>query len=91
MNGRCPHDHVQFCPLYVVAHEQRAELLRLTCCSGDMLMEGCAVERGTMDYRRQVALVASIDPRMVATVRFNEEARAAKDQKARNLRLAGIH
>lgn len=87
MSTQCPHEHIQYCPLYVIAHDGRH--YALTCIRG--VDDGpCEVERGKMDYAAAVEQVRRADPRMVAIVAFNEQNHEARAQRARNMRLAGV-
>ena len=47
--SKCPHDRVEQCPLYIASHTGHG----LGCDDG-RLEEGCAVERGLMDYDEAV-------------------------------------
>lgn len=83
----CPHQNIAFCPLYVAAHD--GEMGVNGCDDGRLDEGGCAVARG-MDYAAAVGRLMATDPRLVAQLRWNEEAAEIKAQRARNLRLAGI-
>lgn len=82
----CPHKNIQFCPLYVAAHMQNAN-----GCDDGRLGEGeCGVARG-QSYERSVAALVAVEPRLVAELRFSEEAADSKQQRARNMALNRIH
>jgi hypothetical protein len=81
----CPHERIQHCPLYVESHNVRG----LGCVDD---MEGpCRVERGEMKYAAAVARVRAIDPRLIAQCEWSESNAVRSEQRARNMRLAGIH
>ena len=82
----CPHLKIQYCPLYVAAHDAR---LGISCDDGRLHEGGCAVDRG-MGYAAQVTRLNLAAPQMVAILRFNEENDARNAQRARNMRSAGI-
>lgn len=84
----CPHDRVQFCPLYVAAHDAR--FAGLSCEDGRNDGTGCAVERGRKRYARAVAAVRAIDAQLVAQCAFAEMAHDIQEQRARNMRLNGV-
>jgi hypothetical protein len=85
MTRSCPHERIQYCPLYVESHYARG----LGCV--DDPCGDCLVTRGKMDYAAQVEVVRAVDPRMIAQLAFAEQAAASREQRARNMRLAGIH
>jgi hypothetical protein len=82
---RCPHDRIEHCPLYVESHNTR-----LMGCVDDVA-EPCVVERGKRKYEKLLANLSVADPRLIAMCRFSEEASKVREQRARNLRLNGIH
>ncbi|MNY71971.1 hypothetical protein D3C86_2104220 [compost metagenome] len=60
-------------------------------CDDGRLGEGeCGVARG-QSYERSVASLAAIEPRLVAELRFSQEAEESKLQRARNMALNRIH
>lgn len=84
----CPHKNIVHCPLYIASHDGDP---RMNGCDDGRLDEGgCAVDRG-MDYAVAVGRISGVDPRLVAQLRWNEEAEEFKAQRARNMRAAGIH
>ena len=84
----CPHRFVQDCPLYAAAHNPELK----GCDDGALdLFEGCAVDRGVLDYATAVGAVIAAAPRLVAQLQWNEQKRERVEQAARNLRLNGIH
>lgn len=84
----CPHKNIVHCPLYLASHDGDP---RMSGCDDGRLDEGgCAVDRG-MDYAAAVGRLSAFDPRLVAQLRWNEEAAEIKAQRARNMRAAGLH
>lgn len=84
----CPHADIRFCPLYLALHD--AELVGLGCDDGRLGgLEGCAVARG-LDYAPAVERLRARAPRLVAEAAFFEEAAAARAQRLRNMRAAGL-
>jgi len=56
----CPHSRIEFCPLYVAAHEAGGN----GCDDGRLGEGGCAVSRG-MDYGRQLASLSAANRALV--------------------------
>lgn len=83
---KCPHENVQFCPLYVAGHEAG-----LPTCMGKWDFEGCDVEHGRADYGQLVAQLFRHDPQMIAERAEAEWQAEAKAQRQRNVRAAGLH
>ena len=83
----CPHPDIRFCPLYIAAHI--ADEGYHGCDDGRLDEGGCAVDR-TMNYAEAVERLRIVDPRLVATLAFLEEAEEARQQRNRNMRAAGI-
>lgn len=83
---KCPHGNIVHCPLYVAAHEGDG----LGCDDGHMGFEGCAIDRGA-DYNQMVAKLCRKNPAMVRECADRENAELARQQRARNMRAAGIH
>jgi hypothetical protein len=83
----CPrHRNIIYCPLYVGMHMPGGP-----SCWHERLPENlCAVALGA-DYDQLVATFAAKHPREYATLKFNEAAAESKEQRARNMRAAGIH
>lgn len=86
--GRCPHAKIQYCPLYVGMHIAGAP----SCWpkKGDPEMDGCAVEQGE-PYEELVAKFFRAHPDEFAAVTLAERKDEALDQRARNMRTAGLH
>lgn len=89
IRDKCPHEHIQYCPLYVAAHDPK--LLRWTCIDAGAADGHCAVGRGKADYELRYAAIAQADADMVGMCELGEAARYAKEQRANNMRLNGIH
>ena len=79
----CPHANIIFCPLYVVSHGGDPS----GCVTGNWA-EGCAVQRGEMNYAREVA---GCPARLVAALKWREDAERLKAQRNLNMRLNGVH
>ena len=85
---KCPHDRIQYCPLYVGMHIAGGP----SCWPKDNNPEenGCAVDQGA-DYGKLVAKFAAQHPREYAECTFGEQANEVKEQRSRNMVLNGIH
>lgn len=83
--ANCSHADIRFCPLYIAAHMGNG----FGCDDGRLDKGTCAVSR-SLCYAEAVECLRAAEPRMVATLAFEEEAEAAKQQRARNMRAAGI-
>ena len=86
MTQRCPHEHVQFCPLYVAGH-----VVGLPTCMGQWDFDGCDVHHGRADYCQLVGELFRADPKLVAECAMGEERFEVGEQRARNMRSAGLH
>lgn len=84
--GRCPHDRVQDCPLYVAGHVPGLP----TCMTGDWAY-GCSVERGEAAYARLIQACRVAAPRLVAECEWSADLHQRSEQRRRNLRAARIH
>jgi hypothetical protein len=83
---KCPHERVQYCPLYVAGHAAG-----LPTCMGQWDYDGCDVDHGREDYGQLVAQLHRVAPDIIKE-RAEEEYRAASaEQRKRNMRAAGIH
>lgn len=83
----CPHRDIRFCPLYVAAHD--GELSQLGCIAGEWA-EGCRVDQGA-DYTHAVAVLDGKAPRFTAELRWRQMVVDRQEQRARNMRAAGVH
>lgn len=88
MSRGCPHKHKQFCPLYVALHDPEA--VRFGCDDGE-IWNGCAVDRGKLDYQERLARLSAAHPRLVAIVEFNDQAERDRQQRRRNQTMNGVH
>lgn len=86
MTKRCPHTDIRFCPLYHAAHMDGG----FGCDDGRLDEGGCAVSRG-WSYARALARLDAAMPRIVAEMRWKEEAAEGRLQRDRNMRLLGLH
>ncbi|MQB09681.1 hypothetical protein DXT96_07410 [Agrobacterium sp. ICMP 6402] len=86
MKQRCPHADIRFCPLYHAAHMDGS----FGCDDGRLDEGGCAVARGWA-YDRAVARLDAAMPRLVAELRWKEEAAEDRLQRDRNMRFLGLH
>lgn len=84
---RCPHNQVQFCPLYIAAHVPGAG----GCDDGRIDDGRCAVDRGRLAYAARVARLRITNPGLVEEAEWRESAARALEQRARNRRLNGLH
>ncbi len=87
-NGKCPHDRIQYCPLYVGMHIAGGP----SCWpkKGDPEMDGCAVEQGE-PYEELVAKFFRAYPEEFAAVTLAEREYEKREQRSRNLANNGIH
>jgi hypothetical protein len=83
---KCPHERVQYCPLYVAGH-----VVGLSTCMVKWDFDGCDVDHGRADYGQLVAKLFRQDANMVAECALGEERAMAAEQRKRNMRAAGVH
>ena len=83
---RCPHDDVQFCPLYVASNVGAGG-----CDDGNLARMSCAVDRGTINYSKEVAKLAKTDKQLINDCDDREWRAQSKAQRKRNMRMNGIH
>lgn len=81
---KCPHAHIQFCPLYVESHNCRG----LGCV--DILHEPCKIERKQMKYEIAIENLDRIDSILISECFFGEKEYERIEQRKRNMRLLGI-
>lgn len=88
-DSKCPHNRIQHCPLYVGMHIAGGP----SCWPkrGDPEQDGCAVEQGEAGYEELVAEFWRAHPKDFTEVTLAEREYEAKEQRARNMRLSGIH
>lgn len=82
---KCPHSRIQFCPLYVESHNGRG----LGCV--DDVGKDCKVDRGILKYQDMLWAVEIVEPKLPALCKFNEEIFQRTEQRARNMKLNGVH
>lgn len=82
---KCPHSRIEFCPLYVAAHEARG----YSCDDGKLGSGGCAVSRG-MDYGRAIARLWEANRDLVQEC-AERESLSMIEQRQRNMKVASIH
>jgi hypothetical protein len=83
---KCPHERVQYCPLYVAGHE-----CGLATCMDKWDYEGCDVDHGRKDYGQLVAALSRQKPEMITECADAEWRAQATAQRERNMRAASIH
>lgn len=85
---RCPHDRIQYCPLYVAAH-----VVGLPTCIGRNLDEGCDISQRKLDYGTIVAklIKTAVGAEIVEQCADGEWTAERQAQRARNMRAAGLH
>ena len=87
---KCPHEHIQYCPLYVGMHIADGP----SCWpknGSDPAEHGCAVEQGLAEYEDLVAEFWHAHPDEFAACTLAERQRESKEQRQRNLKAAGLH
>ena len=82
--GKCPHEKVQFCPLYVGMH-----IVGSPNCWHRDLNVGCSVDHGA-SYEDLIAQFFRADPQMFAEITMAERADEGHDQRDRNLRALNM-
>lgn len=81
---KCPHSHIQFCPLYVESHNCRG----MGCV--DLLHKPCKVERKEIKYDKAVDTLDKIDPILISECFFGEKEFERVQQRKRNMKALGI-
>ncbi len=88
--GKCPHDRIQYCPLYIGMH-----IVGGPSCwpknGSDPMDKGCAVEQGLAQYETLVSAFFRAHSAMFAEITLAERAYENGEQRARNMRLSGVH
>lgn len=82
--AECPHARIHRCPLYVESHNARG----LGCI--DDLARPCRVKRGDQVYSEAIGRLMAVDLQLVMRCRFAEENDERREQRARNMRAAGL-
>ena len=84
---KCPHDLIQFCPLYAGMHIDNGP----SCWpKNNDLEKGCAVDQGA-SYATLLARFERAHPDIVKERAAAERHHHASEQRDRNLKLNGIH
>lgn len=83
---KCPHSRIEFCPLYIAAHEAGG----LGCDDGRLAEGGCAVSRG-MDYGRALAKLSGANRELVQESAERESLHMKTEQRRRNMKNLGLH
>lgn len=83
--AKCPHKRIEHCPLYAASHD--AKLAHMGCLTD--LAAPCLVEVEA-SYNVMVEVLRASDPRMVAIMEWRAELEVSREQRARNMRAAGI-
>lgn len=91
MERRCPHPDIRFCPLYHAAHGGKEFGGAHGCVDALCGQYGCAVDEGRLDYRDAMEKLRRCAPRYAAELAFREAAEQSAEQRARNMRLSGVH
>ena len=82
----CPHSRIEFCPLYVAAHEGGG----FGCDDGRLAEEGCAVSRG-MNYGQALARLSHAKRDLVYECAERENMTMKIEQRRRNMKNLGLH
>lgn len=83
---KCPHERIEFCPLYVAAHEAGG----LGCDDGRLAEGGCAVSR-LLDYGKALARVSHENRELVMECAELESQHMKTEQRRRNMKNLGLH
>jgi hypothetical protein len=83
---KCPHARIEFCPLYVAAHEAGG----FGCDDGRVGEGGCAVSRG-MNYGSVLAKLSHAKRDLVQDCAEREGLFLKLEQRRRNMKNAGLH
>jgi hypothetical protein len=83
---KCPHARIEFCPLYVAAHEGGG----FGCDDGRLSEGGCAASRG-MDYGRALAKLSLANRALVLECAERENQTMKIEQRRRNMKNLGLH
>ena len=83
---KCPHDRIEFCPLYIAAHEGEG----LGCDDGRLGEGGCAISR-SMDYGKALARLSLAKRELVLECAERENQHMKIEQRRRNMKNLGLH
>lgn len=76
---KCPHERIQYCPLYVESHNCR----EMGCV--DDVGKSCEVERGKMDYANAKAALERVDFKLISDCGIAERQFERTEQRKRNM------
>jgi len=82
----CPHSRIEFCPLYVAAHEAHGG----SCDDGRLAEGGCAVSRG-LDYGRSLEKLSLTNRELVLECAERENHVMKVEQRRRNMKNLRLH
>lgn len=82
----CHHSRIEFCPLYVAAHEGDG----FGCDDGRLAEGGCEVSRG-LDYGRSLATLSLANRVLVLECAERENHHVKVEQRRRNMKNLGLH
>ena len=89
---KCPHERIEYCPLYIGMHIVGGPSCWPKNGSDQMEMNrGCAVEQGLSTYEELIVKFWHAHPSMFAEITLAERAHESGKQRARNMRLSGIN
>lgn len=83
---KCPHERIEFCPLYIAAHEAGG----LGCDDGRLDEGGCAISR-LLDYGRALARLSNENRELVMECAEKESQYMRNEQRRRNMKNLGLH
>lgn len=83
---KCPHSRIEFCPLYVAAHEVGG----FGCDDGRLAEGGCAASRG-LDYGEALARLSQENRSLVLECAERENHHMMIEQRRRNMKNLGLH
>jgi hypothetical protein len=83
---KCPHARIEFCPLYIAAHEAGG----FGCDDGRLAEGGCAVSR-SLDYGRALARLSEANRALVLECAEQENHNMKVEQRRRNMKNLRLH
>lgn len=86
LGTKCPHQLVQYCPLYVAGH-----VVGLPTCLDKWDYDGCDVDHGRGQYEELIARLFRRDPSLIAERALAEARAEATAQRNRNIQRNAIH
>lgn len=84
--SECPHACIEFCPLYVAAHECGG----FGCDDGRLQEGGCAITRG-LDYGQALAKLSQAKRALVLECAEAENRQMKIEQRRRNMKNLNLH